>query len=240
MNPWLAATQRVHTAGAFAAELDAAATLRCSAEVCEVFEAPVVELRTSRLEWLARGLVKADAGGSSSFYSARWVAAWNIVRGELTALAAARAERSGAMAGPARESVCAEARSRQREAWSSVGLGWRPGRELYVCNAHSACVLRPREGGAPVPSRASFCDEAQLVAPPALVGSAIPRTRNRSGQIGTEAGGRELQKRSRDRRKRAHRRSPGGGGHADRTPCAGRQRAPEAVARVTAGAAGGA
>ena len=209
------------------------------AELCEMFEASEVELRTRRLGWLANELAKADPGGSSLFYSARWVAAWNIVRGELTAAAAARAERSGAMAWAARESVCAEARSRQREAWSSVGLGWRPGRELYVRNAHSACVLRPCEGEAPAP-RASFGDEAQSVVPPALVGSAIPWTRNRFGQIGTDAGGCELQKRSKGRRKHAHRRSPGGGGHADRTPCAGGQHAPQAVARVTAGAARGA
>ena len=35
------------------------------------------------------------------------------------------------------------------------------------------------------------------------------------------------------------RRSPRGGGHADRTPCAGGQHAPQAVARMTAGAARG-
>ena len=209
------------------------------AELCEMFEASEVELRTRRLGWLANELAKADPGSSSLFYSARWVAAWNIVRGELTAAAAARAERSGAMAWAARESVCAEARSRQREAWSSVGLGWRPGRELYVRTAHSACVWRPCEGEAPAP-RASFCDEAQSVVSPASVGSAIPRTCYRFGQIGTDAGGRELQKRSRGRRKHAHRRSPGGGGHADRTPCAGGQHAPQAVARMSAGAARGA
>ena len=209
------------------------------AELCERLEASEVELRTRRLGWLANELAKADPGGSSLFYSARWVAAWNIVRGELTAAAAARAERSGAMAWAARESVCAEARSRQRAAWSSVGLGWRPGRELYVRSSHSACVLRPCEGEAPA-HRASFGDEAQSVIPPALVGSAIPWTRNRFGQIGTDAGGCEPQKRSRGRRKHAHRRSPGGGGQADRTPCAGGQHAPQAVARMTAGAARGA